>query len=482
MFGGSIFKQVEKDRFLVTNTGEGKDINNMIVKVLVKDLKYVLASYGIETKKKKKQELIDDFIKLSMNEPIVESKVKTEPKVKTKSKVKPKVKTEPKFEPLEEKEPKPKNIQIKKPKPKDEPKIEPVDMERVKALEKATDPSRLDRLLPIRSEREDDLLELEDDELKEIIDDQEIKFKSGNKRDMVDAILKHEGIVKGSVLPKEKYDQLQEIHNVLQLENGKGDKGLAVMYRILEKFKEDLKKMRSKSERDTSAEFFKDLRIKRHIERTQYVEDLLLKDESIFNKKAKASKKVSGEKRKGGAISDAELGKFVEASYKKKGEVQNIDGYKIDNDLSTRRNKVYTNDKGEAVVAIAGTDNAKDWSNNLLIPFGLHSQTNRYKNSEETLKKVNEKYNKNKVSVVGHSQSGHIVNDLANKGLIGSEAIAYNPAIIGKTNKNVKVVKSELDPVSLFTKTKKGDTVIKPTTYNPFKYNPFTAHSTKPLK
>ena len=191
---------------------------------------------------------------------------------------------------------------------------------------------------------------------------------------------------------------------------------------------------------------------------------------------------MPNDKYKGGAISTDELSKFVDASYKKKGEVQNIDGYKIDNDLSTRRNKVYTNDKGEAVVAIAGTDNLKDWSNNLLIPFGLHSQTDRYKNSEETLKKVNEKYGKQKVSVVGHSQSGHIVNDLSNKGLIGAEAIAYNPAIIGKTNAKVKVVKSQLDPVSLFTKTKKGDVVIKPTSYNPFKYNPFTAHSTKPLK
>lgn len=211
-----------------------------------------------------------------------------------------------------------------------------------------------------------------------------------------------------------------------------------------------------------------------------------------FKSKTFVSKKISptttlvfgtpNEKYKGGAISTGELSKFVEASYKKKGEVQTIDGYKIDNELSTRRNKVYTNDKGEAVMAIAGTDNLKDWSNNLLIPFGLHSQTDRYKNSEETLKKTNAKYGKQKVSVVGHSQSGHIVNDLANRDLIGAEAIAYNPAIIGKTNANVRVVKSQLDPVSILTQTKKGDTIIKPTSYNPFRYNPLSYHSTKPLK
>ena len=97
------------------------------------------------------------------------------------------------------------------------------------------------------------------------------------------------------------------------------------------------------------------------------------------------------------------------------------------------------------------------------------------------LKKVNKKYGKEKTTVVGHSQSGHIVNDLAKKGLV-NEGIAYNPAILGESDKHVKVVKSQFDPVSVLTKTKKGDVVIKPTSYNPFRYNPLTEHSTNPLK
>jgi hypothetical protein len=242
----------------------------------------------------------------------------------------------------------------------------------------------------------------------------------------------------------------------------------------LKKAKEDFKHTKT-FVRETGTSFRVRVVPKQHFQKTKFVSKKVSPDMTlVFG--------TPNEKYKGGAISTDELGKFVEASYKKKGEVQDVNGYKIDNELSTRRNKVYTNDKGEAVVAIAGTDNMKDWSNNLLIPFGLHSETDRYKNSEETLRKTNAKYGKQKVSVIGHSQSGHIVNDLADRDLIGSEAIAYNPAIIGKTNKKVKVVKSQLDPVSILTQTKKGDVVIKPTSYNPFKYNPFTAHSTKPLK
>ena len=36
------------------------------------------------------------------------------------------------------------------------------------------------------------------------------------------------------------------------------------------------------------------------------------------------------------------LKNFVDASYKKKSEAQNVDGYQLDKELSTKRNKVYT--------------------------------------------------------------------------------------------------------------------------------------------
>ena len=175
-------------------------------------------------------------------------------------------------------------------------------------------------------------------------------------------------------------------------------------------------------------------------------------------------------------MSKSELKKFVDAGYKKKGEVRNVNGYTIDNSLSTRRNKVYVNPEGKVIHTIAGTDNMKDWMNNALIPLGLHKYSNRYKNSEKIQKQANEKYGKRNVNLVSHSQSGNIAESLANKKLVGGQNTSLNPAIIGFHNKKLNVVKSRADPVSLLTITNKNDKIIKPSSYNPL-----TEHSTKIL-
>jgi len=162
------------------------------------------------------------------------------------------------------------------------------------------------------------------------------------------------------------------------------------------------------------------------------------------------------------------LKNFVDAGYKKKSEAKKIDNYVLDEELSTKRDKVYYDPStGKAVHTIAGTDTLKDWSNNALIPLGLHEYSNRYKNAESIQKKANKKYGKDNVDLVTHSQSGNIAENLANKNLVGGENTTLNPAIIGKHNKNVKVVKSMLDPVSLLTNTNKNDVKIMPKTFNP---------------
>ena len=164
------------------------------------------------------------------------------------------------------------------------------------------------------------------------------------------------------------------------------------------------------------------------------------------------------------------LKNFVDAGYKKKSEATNVNGYILDKDLSTKRDKVYHDpNTGKVVHTIAGTDTLKDWSNNALIPLGLHQYSNRYKNAERIQKKANNKYGKNNVSLVTHSQSGNIAESLANKNLVGGENTTLNPAIIGSHNKNIKVVKSIIDPVSLLTKTNKNDIKIIPKTFNPIK-------------
>lgn len=172
------------------------------------------------------------------------------------------------------------------------------------------------------------------------------------------------------------------------------------------------------------------------------------------------------------------LKNFVDAGYKKKSEAKKIDNYVLDEELSTKRDKVYYDPTtGKAVHTIAGTDTMKDWSNNALIPLGLHQYSNRHKNAETIQKKANAKYGKDNVDLVTHSQSGHIAENLANKNLVGGDNTTLNPAIIGSHNKSVKVVKSMLDPVSLLTNTNKNDISIMPKTFNPI-----TEHSTNILE
>jgi len=178
-------------------------------------------------------------------------------------------------------------------------------------------------------------------------------------------------------------------------------------------------------------------------------------------------------------LTNKQLKEFVEGSYKKKKDTQQIGTYKLDTDLSTRRNKLYYDkDTGKAIHAIAGTDRFTDWFNNITIPYSLHHLTQRYKRAEDFHREANTKYGKKNVGLITHSQSGNIAENLTRRNKVGGEDnITLNPAIIGFHNKGLKVVKSMLDPVSLLTITNKRDEVLKPSTYNPI-----TEHSTKILE
>jgi hypothetical protein len=424
MFGGSVFTHLEKDKFLITNTGEGKDITNTVVKFVLKDLKAVLSSYGVETKKKKKQELIDDFIKLSKNIPVESKSV---PPKKPRAKVK-KVAKEIKFDPMEEMimdtTPISKNIQIKKSiKPTELPKLSP-------ELEKANDPNRLSQLLPIRSEREDELLEMEDDELKDIINESKIKVKKEDKRSMIDAILKKEKIVKGTVLPEDVYDDLVTQHNILNFKNSRGDRGIYVSYRTLETMKTKLaqKRKRPESERDRSEEFFDDLKIKRLEQRISDLEEILLK--TITKGK------------KGGTISAKDLKGLHASSYKQEADKE-VNGWVLDESISKPTARVYFNaSKNQAIVVHRGTEGTvKDWSNNLAFVAGLSPLTQRYKDSKEAQEKAEAKYSD--VLTTGHSQGSAYTKLAKNKkGIIDVNPASFIQSTEGTT------VRAKNDPVS----------------------------------
>lgn len=172
--------------------------------------------------------------------------------------------------------------------------------------------------------------------------------------------------------------------------------------------------------------------------------------------------------RVGMGLSKTELKDFIKASYAKKNTVKEVDGYKIDNSISTKKNKVYVNPEGKVIVANAGTSDLYDWTYNAYVPLGLYHTTSRYKDAEKIQKEVIDKYGKENITNVGHSQSGELLRNLADRGLT-NEAVAFNPYIIGKKHEGVDVIRSSGDLVSMMTPYVK-ETIPSKTR------NPYTEH------
>lgn len=184
-------------------------------------------------------------------------------------------------------------------------------------------------------------------------------------------------------------------------------------------------------------------------------------------------KKQSEHETRGGALLASQVKGLTEASYKsRKHAPEKIGDMKLDKDLSKGKARVYVDPAGKATVVTRGTKGISDWANNLSYLTGNYKKTDRYKVSEKVATAAKEKYGD--VQALGHSQGAVASRILAKKGIADS-AIVVNPASKGeKPQKNVTVVKSARDPVSILQKIKKDDVVVPSKTFNPI-----AAHSTK---
>lgn len=118
------------------------------------------------------------------------------------------------------------------------------------------------------------------------------------------------------------------------------------------------------------------------------------------------------------------LEKGLDLSYQK-GNIRQEDlrpyGYLHDKELSTDLNKVFYNPSDKRVIfSVAGTNikSLRDIATDAYLAFlgtsGLKS-TNRYKEAENVMKNVREKYPKSKKTLIGHSIASSIVSTLAEK-------------------------------------------------------------------
>lgn len=160
--------------------------------------------------------------------------------------------------------------------------------------------------------------------------------------------------------------------------------------------------------------------------------------------------KADGHVRVGMGLSKKDIASFITASYAKPENAKQVNDYFLDNELSTKKNKVYVNPEKKVIIANAGTSDMFDWFNNAYVPLGLYQTTKRYKETENIQKKAIEKYGKENITNVGHSQSGEALRHLADRGLT-NEAVALNPFIINKPHQGVDVIRSSGDLVSLMT-------------------------------
>jgi hypothetical protein len=175
----------------------------------------------------------------------------------------------------------------------------------------------------------------------------------------------------------------------------------------------------------------------------------------------------------GGSFKVSDIYKFIKNGYFKPSDRENITGYKLLDELSTKHFQVYQNKQQKIIVInYTGTMELVDWLNNWNYLFRTYNLSTRYKRAKDILEKVLKDYSGYQIRLISHSQSGIIVRELAKvyENEI-FEIISLNPANLSVNEDkpapvNEYVIKSDLDFASYFRKPEKNDLIIKSETKN----------------
>jgi hypothetical protein len=171
---------------------------------------------------------------------------------------------------------------------------------------------------------------------------------------------------------------------------------------------------------------------------------------------------------KGGSLKVKEIKQFLESSYMQPAPDE-VMGYKLDNQLSNLYGKVYYNESLKKVVlAFRGTgmeNLGTDWLNNYVFLRNSTSYklTPRYQTALKMYSKAMKKYKGYKFELLGHSQSGVIVNNLCSDKV--QNCISLNPAYKNASLKNNEfIIRSSGDVVSQMAAPKKYmNSILYPT-------------------
>ena len=133
-------------------------------------------------------------------------------------------------------------------------------------------------------------------------------------------------------------------------------------------------------------------------------------------------------KMKGLGVPANVLQDFIQLSYSP--QTRAPDGYKLDEELSDSRVKVYTKDNSKEVVVVhRGSVGADDWIDNAkYFAFGSVKNTKTFKLHKERQLKAIEKYGAKNIIGIGHSRAGLYLQSLQKDYPI-KEIITYNKAV-----------------------------------------------------
>jgi hypothetical protein len=116
-------------------------------------------------------------------------------------------------------------------------------------------------------------------------------------------------------------------------------------------------------------------------------------------------------KKKATTISTTKLNGLLKGSYQNNQDAAKIadkNGFKLDNDLSNRKHKVYVDGRGNPTVAYTGTRTFGDVITDGALAIGLGRYTNRFNDSKKLLNTVKEKYKNKFITTTGDSLGGSL--------------------------------------------------------------------------
>ena len=159
---------------------------------------------------------------------------------------------------------------------------------------------------------------------------------------------------------------------------------------------------------------------------------------------------------------ELDLHDILKNSYSNKHK-ENINGYKLDKELSNHNQQVYYNpEHKKLLVSVAGTNpyNLRDWGTDFYLGIGKLKDTNRYKEAKSIYDKAKNKYNPMQSTAVGHSLGSSIANYITSGndksvGLDGGYTIGQTP------RNNSKQYRTEGDIVSLLGANQNNMTTLK---------------------